>query len=140
MILGNQILGKPQNTLEAREMLKALSGKSHQVITGVCLKRHSHQTTFSDTTHVHFGVISDHEIEHYIHHYRPFDKAGAYGIQEWIGLRFVRRIVGSYTNVVGLPTERLYEELKKAAQQAPGQVNADGSNPNGRNTETPSAT
>ncbi|MBM3918049.1 MAG: septum formation protein Maf [Sphingomonadales bacterium] len=116
VLLGNQILSKPENVLEASEMLKSLSGKTHRVITGVCLKGLRRQTTFSVTTRVRFGLITDDEIEYYIHCFEPFDKAGAYGVQEWIGLSFVTHISGSYTNVVGLPTERLYRELKKAAQ------------------------
>lgn len=115
VILDNRILGKPGNPREAEEMLKSLSGTSHQVITGVCLRRPHGQTVFSETTYVHFSEITEDEIIHYIQHFKPFDKAGGYGIQEWIGLRFVNKIVGSYTNVVGLPTERLYAELKKMA-------------------------
>ena len=118
VILDNQILGKPRNATEARDMLKLLSGKIHQVITGVCLRQSKVKTAFSETTYVHFSDIAQGEIDHYIQFYKPFDKAGGYGIQEWIGLRFVNKIVGSYTNVVGLPTERLYSQLKKAAHQA----------------------
>lgn len=113
VIHDRRILGKPQDAMEAREMLMSLSGTSHQVITGVCLRRTHERTVFSESTEVHFSVLSEDEIDYYIQQYKPFDKAGAYGIQEWIGLRFVHKIVGSYTNVVGLPTERLYSELKK---------------------------
>jgi len=140
VIHDRRILGKPQDAKEARDMLKSLSGTSHQVITGVCLRRTHERTVFSESTEVHFSVLSEDEIDHYIQQYKPYDKAGAYGIQEWIGLRFVHKIVGSYTNVVGLPTERLYSELKKSHPQAQGiryrmmdQIRKeDGSNPKGR--------
>jgi len=115
VLLGNRILAKPAGPDEARVMLKSLSGTTHRVITGVCLKGPLRKKTFSETTRVRFNPMQDAEIEHYIETSAPFDKAGGYGLQEWIGLAFAGRISGSYTNVVGLPTERLYTELKKAA-------------------------
>ena len=111
VLFENKILGKPQNELEAFDMIKAMSGKTHQVITGVCLHSKNKTITFSDTTEVRFHELSDHEISYYIEHYRPFDKAGAYGIQEWIGMIGIEYIKGSYFNVMGLPTNKLYREL-----------------------------
>ena len=111
VLLGNRILGKPANADEASQMLHSLSGHSHTVCTGVCL--HSKQLThsFTESTEVHFRTLGDEEIQYYISHYRPFDKAGAYGIQEWIGMVGVSRIEGCYYNVMGLPLARLYSEL-----------------------------
>jgi septum formation protein len=107
------ILGKPETPAHAIEMLKMLSGKVHQVITGVCLLYHHEHTNFYDVSDVYFRQLEDHEIENYVNKYLPMDKAGSYGIQEWVGLTGIERINGSYTNVVGLPTEKLYKELKK---------------------------
>lgn len=106
------ILGKPQNSEEAFEMLSLLSGRKHEVITGVCLRGHTRKRSFYERTEVYFNTLSHSEINYYIENYKPFDKAGAYGIQEWIGLTGINKIIGSYSNVVGLPTQRLYEELK----------------------------
>lgn len=108
----NQALGKPKNAEEARNMLQSLSGKSHEVITSVCLKSNTDYLVFSDITQVFFRKLSDKEIDYYISNYQPFDKAGAYGIQEWIGAVGIEKIIGSYNNVVGLPTEKLICELK----------------------------
>lgn len=107
------ILGKPVDRADAFNMLKALSGRSHQVISGVCLQSVEKKVSFSTITHVHFKVLSDEEINYYIENYKPFDKAGAYGIQEWIGFIGIDGIEGSYFNVVGLPIQRLYQELSK---------------------------
>ena len=109
--LENRILGKPENAEEANVMLRALSGKRHQVITGVCLRMQEKRVVFTTSTDVWFKVLSEEEIRYYIGQYEPFDKAGAYGIQEWIGHAAIQKIDGSYFNVMGLPTHRLYEEL-----------------------------
>ena len=98
---------------EAKEMLKLLSEKTHQVFTGVCLKTKEKQRVFSVTSSVTFSSLSDEEIDFYIKNFQPFDKAGAYGIQEWIGFIGIQSISGSYWNVMGLPLQRLYQELKK---------------------------
>ncbi|MBL4653029.1 MAG: septum formation protein Maf [Flavobacteriales bacterium] len=111
--LGTQILGKPKDKNEAINMLTDLSGKSHEVITGVVLKSREKEITFSDTTVVCFKELSNQEIEYYVAKYKPFDKAGAYGIQEWIGQIGITKIEGSYFNVMGLPTHRVYDELLK---------------------------
>ncbi len=107
------IYGKPTDKSEAVNMLSNLSGKTHMVITGVCLAAHEKQISFSSITEVTFGVLTAQEIEYYVDNYLPFDKAGAYGIQDWIGFVGVKRIEGSYHNVMGLPVYRVYEELKK---------------------------
>lgn len=112
VVLGSQVMGKPHNTDEACSMLRQLSGKTHQVITGVTLTAMERQVSFSVETDVTFKVLSDEEIEYYVSHYRPFDKAGAYGIQEWIGHIGVTGMSGSYFNVMGLPVQRIYEALK----------------------------
>lgn len=109
----NCILGKPKDREDAVKMLKALSGRSHQVISGVCLMNREKKVSFATTTDVHFKVLSDKEINYYIDNFKPFDKAGAYGIQEWIGFIGIDGIEGSYFNVVGLPIQRLYQELSK---------------------------
>ena len=94
-------------------MLKILSGSSHQVITGVCISNPEKKNVFSDVTQVYFRAVTDDEIQYYISKYKPFDKAGAYGIQEWIGMIGITHIMGSYYNVMGLPIEKLYNILKK---------------------------
>ncbi len=109
----SKVLGKPRNADEARSMLRAISGKEHRVITGVCLTTHNEQRQFSVTTLVSFRELTDDEIEYYISHYHPFDKAGAYGIQEWIGYVGVTGIHGSYFNVMGLPVQRIWQELQQ---------------------------
>ena len=113
VILGSTILGKPKNPLEARGFLKKLSGRKHQVVTGVCIKCQDRLSLFNDITEVTFGDLTAWEIDHYLEEYQPLDKAGAYGIQEWIGMVGVTRIEGSYFNVVGLPVQKLYQELKE---------------------------
>ena len=110
--LEGKVLGKPKDEDEACAMLRSLSGKTHQVITGVTLLTKDSSKTFSSTSNVTFATLSDDEIDHYVTHYKPLDKAGAYGIQEWIGIVGVERIEGSYFNVMGLPIQRLYTELK----------------------------
>lgn len=111
VIVGDEILGKPHDAADAHRMLRLLSGRRHQVTTGVCMVSAGQKRCFSVTTDVAFKVLSDAEIDYYIEHYRPFDKAGAYGIQEWIGYIGVTSIHGSYFNVMGLPVQRIYEEL-----------------------------
>lgn len=111
VIVGQDILGKPEDAADACRMLRELSGKTHQVVTGVCLTTSKEQRRFSVTTDVTFKQLSDAEIEHYVDKYKPFDKAGAYGIQEWIGYIGVTALNGSYYNVMGFPVQRVYEEL-----------------------------
>lgn len=106
------ILGKPRDAEDAHRMLRMLSGKTHHVVTGVCLTTSQAQRQFSVVTEVTFKPLSDEEIDYYIEHYKPFDKAGAYGIQEWIGYIGCKGLKGSYFNVMGLPVQRIYEELK----------------------------
>ena len=106
------ILGKPKNAEDARRMLLMLSGKTHHVVTGVCLTTKDKQRSFSVATEVTFKNFSPAEIDYYIAHYKPFDKAGAYGIQEWIGYIGCTGLKGSYYNVMGLPVQRIYEELQ----------------------------
>lgn len=110
---GNRVLNKPANAEEAAEMIASLSGKWHEVVTGVCLATLSRQRVFSDITKVRFAKLEPEEIRWYISNFKPFDKAGGYGIQEWIGYAGIERIEGSFYNVVGLPTRKLYAELKK---------------------------
>jgi septum formation protein len=112
VVLGNTILNKPANEEEAYQMLRFLSGRQHEVITGVCLYTNDIEISFSDTTEVWFKELSDGEIWHYIKKYAPYDKAGSYGIQEWIGMIGINKISGSYFNVMGLPIHRVAEELK----------------------------
>lgn len=112
VVLNNTVLGKPCTLNEAKEMLHALSGKVHEVVTGVCLQSLEKSTSFSVTTKVHFKNVTDAEIEYYVEKYKPLDKAGAYGIQEWIGQVGVEKIEGSYYNVVGLPVETVWDVLK----------------------------
>ena len=108
-----KVLGKPRNREEAITMLRELSGHAHEVITGVSIVTKQKTTQFASTSKVFFAPLTDEEITYYVDNYRPFDKAGAYGIQEWIGFVAVTRIEGSYFNVMGLPIQRLYSELKK---------------------------
>lgn len=110
--LEGNVLGKPKGETEAKDMLRQLSGKVHQVITGVTVLTAERSENFAVTSHVKFGELSDEEIDYYVMNYLPFDKAGAYGIQEWIGLVAVEELKGSYFNVVGLPVQRLYKVLK----------------------------
>lgn len=109
--LEGKALGKPKDSKDAFTMLRAVSGKKHEVITSVCLKSNSFQKIINDITIVTFKELSDNEIHYYINKYKPFDKAGAYGIQEWIGFIGIDKIEGSYFNVVGLPVHKLYKEL-----------------------------
>ena len=113
VIYKNELLSKPENSYQAKEMLEKLSGKSHKVITGVCLLSKNNKSIFSSKTIVTFNDLDKFEIEFYVNKYKPFDKAGSYGIQEWVGLIGVKKIEGSYTNVVGLPASMVYTELKK---------------------------
>ena len=111
VVLGNEVMGKPHDEADARRMLRELSGQTHQVITGVTLTTIDKQTSFSVETDVTFKQLTDSEIDYYISLYKPFDKAGAYGIQEWIGHIGVTGLRGSYFNVMGLPVQRIYEAL-----------------------------
>ncbi len=111
VVLGNKVLGKPKSHAEAFEMLEALSGRQHKVISGVCVKTNTKTISFSSTTIVDFKTLSDAEINFYIKTYKPFDKAGSYGIQEWIGYIGISNINGSYFNVMGLPVYELNEVL-----------------------------
>ena len=111
VVLGDAILGKPVDENDAKNMLRALSGNTHRVVTGVCITSADKQRKFSVVSEVTFKVLSDMEIDYYVNRYRPFDKAGAYGIQEWIGYVGVTSLKGSYFNVMGLPVQRIYEEL-----------------------------
>ncbi|HAR39352.1 MAG: septum formation protein Maf [Bacteroidetes bacterium GWD2_45_23] len=113
VLLDGTILGKPADKNEAFRMLRVLAGKQHRVITGVCLTTHVKQQSFSDTATVTFGALSDEEISYYVSRYDPLDKAGAYGVQEWIGYVAVEKIEGSYFNVMGLPIHRVYRALKQ---------------------------
>ena len=111
--LNGQILGKPNNRGHAYEMLKSLSGQKHEVYTGVALVKDDKMHSFYEVTEVFCKEVTDAEIDFYIDNFKPFDKAGSYGIQDYWGLVVVKRIHGSYTNVMGLPTEKLHEELKR---------------------------
>jgi septum formation protein len=113
VICGNKILNKPTDAVEAIAMLTLLSGAKHQVVTGFCLTTTQKQVALSDTTDVYFRELDKEEIAHYVAQYKPFDKAGSYGVQEWIGMTGITRIDGSYFNVVGLPVHRVYEALKE---------------------------
>ena len=111
VIVGDEILGKPADEADAVRMLKLLSGRTHQVTTGVCLLTVEKERCFDVTTDVTFKALTDEEIHYYVNRYCPFDKAGAYGIQEWIGYIGVTELNGSYYNVMGLPVQRIYQEL-----------------------------
>ena len=111
--IDGQILNKPKNAEDAKRMLRLLSGRMHKVITGLCIKTRTKTKTFSVTTDVYFKKLTEEELEYYVTNYKPFDKAGAYGAQEWIGYVGIEHISGSYFNVVGLPTYQLYDELAK---------------------------
>ncbi|MGQ3059930.1 Maf-like protein [Flavobacterium sp.] len=108
-------LGKPKDHDDAFAMLKALSGNTHEVITSVCIKNLDKTQVFNETTKVTFNTLSDDEIKYYLDNYKPFDKAGSYGIQEWIGLVAIAKIEGSYANVVGMPVDKVYQHLSKFA-------------------------
>lgn len=113
VVVGSEVMGKPADADDARRMLEKLSGRTHQVTTGVCLTTQRVQKSFSVTTDVTFKPLSREEIDYYIENYSPYDKAGAYGIQEWIGYIGVTALRGSYFNVMGLPVQRIYSELLK---------------------------
>jgi septum formation protein len=113
VILGDVIFGKPENEEDAARILRQLSGNLHQVITGVCLRTLQQTRHFSGVSNVYFEELTEQEIQFYIQEYQPFDKAGAYAIQEWIGLNKVRRIEGTYSNIMGLPTEQVYREIQQ---------------------------
>lgn len=112
VILGKKILNKAADAKEAKQMLQQLSHKKHKVVTGVCLSSRQKAKSFSVSTTVYFKKLKEEEIDFYIEHFQPFDKAGAYGIQEWIGMIGVKKIKGSYFNVMGLPLKELWEELR----------------------------
>lgn len=107
----NKALGKPKNAEEAFEMIKSMSNTTHEVFTSVCFKTNTNSTVLNDVTKVTFKELSDEAILYYIENYKPYDKAGAYGIQEWFGFMAVSKVEGSYTNVMGLPTAKVYEYL-----------------------------
>lgn len=111
VVLDGKVLGKPADADEARQMLRSLSGKTHHVITGVCLTSKQQQRHFSVRTDVTFDELTDEQIAYYVDKYKPLDKAGAYGVQEWIGYVGVTNLNGSYFNVMGLPVQRIYKEL-----------------------------
>lgn len=113
VIRQGRVLGKPASRAEAIAMLEQLSGASHTVITGVCLLSQNAARVFAGRTEVWFWPMERHEIEWYVDRYRPYDKAGSYGVQEWIGLCRIRRLEGTYANVMGLPVDLVYEELKR---------------------------
>jgi septum formation protein len=113
VIYKEKIITKPKNSLDAKKILEKLSNHTHQVITGVCIRSQNKEHTFSNTSEVTFNKLNDNDIDYYIKQFNPYDKAGSYGIQEWIGLIGVKKIKGSYTNVVGLPSSQVYQELNK---------------------------
>ncbi len=113
VLCGDEVLGKPHDREDAVSMLHLLSGRTHEVITGVTIRDAVHEESFADSCLVHFAPLSDEEIGWYIDKYKPFDKAGSYGVQEWIGYAAITGISGSYFTVMGLPVHRVYEELKK---------------------------
>lgn len=113
VVLDSEVMGKPHDEADASRMLRELSGRTHQVITGVTLTTIDRQRSFSVETDVTFKSLTDEEINYYIQHYKPYDKAGAYGIQEWIGHIGVTALKGSYFNVMGLPVQRIYEALRQ---------------------------
>ena len=109
--IDGDILGKPKDKSEAIKMLRELSGRTHHVVTGLCIRSTQKTVTISDTCEVTFDILSDEDIEYYIDNFKPFDKAGAYGIQEWIGLSNIKSITGSVYTVIGLPVQKLYKAL-----------------------------
>ena len=112
VVLDEMVLGKPEGEADAHRMLRSLSGRAHRVISGVCVTTQDRTEAFADTSVVRFAELTDDEIDYYIEHYRPLDKAGAYGIQEWIGNIGISGISGDFYNVMGLPTRKLYQVLK----------------------------
>lgn len=117
VVIDGKVLNKPANRQEAIEMLSTLSGREHRVITGVSLRDKNGITTFSEESDVRFVSLREDEIVYYVDHYQPFDKAGSYGIQEWIGYVAIESVTGSFFNVMGLPTHRLYREIEKFASE-----------------------
>ena len=113
VLCGDRVMGKPHSREEALDMLRHLSGRVHKVITAITVRDHLHCHTVSDTAFVHFKELSENEMEYYVDTYRPFDKAGAYGIQEWIGYVGISKIEGSYFTIMGLPVHLVYQELLK---------------------------
>lgn len=111
VLLDDRILNKPSDRNEALSMLSDLSGNTHKVITGVCIMSKEREESFDDTTEVTFQTLTKQEIEFYVDHYKPYDKAGAYGAQDWIGMVAIQKIVGSYFNVMGLPIHKVYQHL-----------------------------
>lgn len=111
VILNGKILGKPTDKRHAKQLLSILSGQTHKVITGVCMASKEKIVDFDDTTLVTFKMLTESEIDYYIEKYNPYDKAGAYGVQEWMGMIAIQKIEGSYFNVMGLPVHLLYEKL-----------------------------
>jgi septum formation protein len=112
VILNDTIMNKPHDRAEAVKMLSSLSGQTHIVMTGVCILSQEREETFDDTTEVTFVKLTPSEIEFYVDTYKPFDKAGAYGAQDWIGMVAIEKITGSYFNVMGLPIHKVYQHLK----------------------------
>jgi septum formation protein len=117
VVLNDMIYNKPENVEDARRILRDLSGKMHKVITGVCLISKTKKKVFFDTAKVYFDTMSEEEIEFYIHTYQPFDKAGAYAIQEWIGHCKIKKIEGSYSTIMGLPTYKVFKEISKLSDE-----------------------
>lgn len=113
VVVGKDVLGKPKSATDAKRMLQEISGRTHQVVTGVCLSTTNFRRSFKVITNVTFKKLKESEIDYYINNYKPYDKAGAYGIQEWIGYVGVTSLEGSYFNVMGLPIQRIWEELNR---------------------------
>ena len=113
VLVGDLLLNKPKDESEAKAMLNSLSGKMHQVITGVCIRSNQKKVNFNSISKVYFKDLEEEEINYYVTHYRPYDKAGSYGIQEWLGYIAIEKIEGSYFNIMGLPVHKIYEELQK---------------------------
>lgn len=110
--LDGKVLGKPRDREDALQMLRTMSGRTHEVFTGVCITTTDWQRSFTAQTEVRFATLSEEEIAYYVDNFQPMDKAGAYGVQEWIGFIGVENISGSYYNIMGLPVQRIYNELK----------------------------
>ena len=113
VVIDKTILGKPKDAHQATKYLNMLSGTSHLVYTGVCIRSKNRMKAFTATSEVWMRLLTAGEIDHYVTHYAPYDRAGSYGIQDWLGHNCVEKIIGSYTNIMGLPTARLYQELQK---------------------------
>lgn len=111
--LDGKVLGKPRDREDALQMLRTMSGRTHEVFTGVCITTTDWQRSFTAQTEVRFATLSEEEIAYYVDNFQPMDKAGAYGVQEWIGFIGVENISGSYYNIMGLPVQRIYNELKR---------------------------